>query len=257
MRHKTFFASIVRFPDRHGPIPPGSFRGRSTRFAAAMARVRRPVPFRTRKLRPCTAMVLHPRGCGRVARRRSTRYGSPRSSPSWAPGGFLVFPPATHARAGRPDDAARTPRTPGHPFLISLYLFIHSDIHPFLPLPPPFPPHVHSYPLSRVPIAGPGGSGFDDRGRGPLACGESGGDAMRTGPGARRRIPSGPGARPPDGPPRPGRPRETGLHGPGGGADGQGKRGRRRRESSLVYIGEDGGGSSVENMFHNGILSVG
>ena len=101
MRHKTFFASIVRFPARHGPIPPGSFRGRSTRFAAAMARVRRPVPFRTRKLRPCTAMVLHPRGCGRVARRRSTRYGSPRSSPSWAPGGFLVFPPATHARAGR------------------------------------------------------------------------------------------------------------------------------------------------------------
>ena len=93
MRHKTFFASIVRFPDRHGPIPPGFFRGRSTRFAAAMARVRRPVPFRTRKLRPCTAMVLHPRGCGRVARRRSTRYGSPRSSPFGLPGGSSFFPP--------------------------------------------------------------------------------------------------------------------------------------------------------------------
>ena len=110
MRHKTLFASIVRFPDRHGPIPPGMSRGRSTRFAAAMARVRRPVPFRTRKLRPCTAMVLHPRGCGRVARRRSTRYGSPRSSPFGLPGGSSFFPP-THARG--PGGAARTPETPG------------------------------------------------------------------------------------------------------------------------------------------------
>ena len=42
-----------------------------------MAQVRRPVPFRTRKLRPGTAMVLHPTGCGRVARRRTTRTGSP------------------------------------------------------------------------------------------------------------------------------------------------------------------------------------
>ena len=43
---------------------------------AAMAQ-RRPVPFRTRKLRPGTAMVLHPTGCGRVARRRTTRQGPP------------------------------------------------------------------------------------------------------------------------------------------------------------------------------------
>ena len=42
-----------------------------------MAQVRRPVPFRTRKLRPGTAMVLHSTGCGRVARRRITRTGSP------------------------------------------------------------------------------------------------------------------------------------------------------------------------------------
>jgi hypothetical protein len=41
------------------------------RFAAAMAQGRRPDPFRTRKLRPGTAMVLHPEGCGRVARRRT------------------------------------------------------------------------------------------------------------------------------------------------------------------------------------------
>ena len=90
MRHKTLFASIVRFPDRHGPIPPGSFRGRSTRFAAAMARVRRPVPFRTRKLRPCTAMVLHPRGCGRVARRRFQCWGFPSSVKLREP--FFVLP---------------------------------------------------------------------------------------------------------------------------------------------------------------------
>ena len=35
-------------------------------------------PFRTRKLRPGTAMVLHPRGCGRVAHRRIyTLQGAP------------------------------------------------------------------------------------------------------------------------------------------------------------------------------------
>ncbi len=43
----------------------------SAGLVAAMAQVRRPVPFRTRKLRPGTAMVLHPTGCGRVARRRT------------------------------------------------------------------------------------------------------------------------------------------------------------------------------------------
>ena len=108
---RQFFASIVRFPDRHGPIPPGSFRGRSTRFAAAMARVRRPVPFRTRKLRPCTAMVLHPRGCGRVARRRFHTIRFPPVEPPRAPGGILVFP--THARTRGPGDAA--PHPPGTP----------------------------------------------------------------------------------------------------------------------------------------------
>ena len=209
MRHKTLFRVHCPVPGPSRSDPPGVSRGRSTRFAAAMARVRRPVPFRTRKLRPCTAMVLHPRGCGRVARRRSTRYGSPRSSPFGLPGVPRFSP---HARAGGPDDAARTPRTPGHPFLISLYLFIHSDIHPFLPLPPPFPPHVHSYPLDRVPIAGPGGSGFDDRGRGPSACGGiGGGNAMTTGPGARRRIPIGTGGAPAGRPAAPGRAAENGA----------------------------------------------
>ncbi len=68
-------ASTIRSPTRHDP-PREHVETRSrgmynTRFAAAMAQGRRPDPFRTRKLRPGTAMVLHPEGCGRVARRRT------------------------------------------------------------------------------------------------------------------------------------------------------------------------------------------
>ena len=64
------------------PEPPHAggkprFPADNPRFAAAMAQERRPVPFRTRELRPGTAMVLHPTGCGRVARRRTTRQGPP------------------------------------------------------------------------------------------------------------------------------------------------------------------------------------
>ena len=64
------------------PEPPHAggkprFPADNPRFAAAMAQERRPVPFRTRKLRPGTAMVLHSTGCGRVARRRTTRQGPP------------------------------------------------------------------------------------------------------------------------------------------------------------------------------------
>ena len=56
--------------------PPAQAAGRIKQhsLAAAMARGRRPVPFRTWKLRPGTAMVLHPAGCGRVARRRINTY---------------------------------------------------------------------------------------------------------------------------------------------------------------------------------------
>ena len=78
------FASVVRFPDRHDRNR-GRFRCRPpvfrlavhSGFAVVMAQVRRPVPFRTRKLRPGTAMVLHSRGCGRVARRRILLLGVP------------------------------------------------------------------------------------------------------------------------------------------------------------------------------------
>ena len=73
----TRIASIVRSPNRHTPAGNPCFPADNPRFAAAMAQERRPVPFRTRKLRPGTAMVLHPTGCGRVARRRTTRQGPP------------------------------------------------------------------------------------------------------------------------------------------------------------------------------------
>ncbi len=68
-------ASTIRSPTHHDP-PREHVETRSrgmynTRFAAAMAQGRRPDPFRTRKLRPGTAMVLHLEGCGRVARRRT------------------------------------------------------------------------------------------------------------------------------------------------------------------------------------------
>ena len=63
--------------------------GRYIGFAVVMAQVRRPVPFRTRKLRPGTAMVLHSRGCGRVARRRIQRRGSRRASRSGNPHFFI------------------------------------------------------------------------------------------------------------------------------------------------------------------------
>ena len=63
-------------------------------FAVVMAQVRRPVPFRTRKLRPGTAMVLHSRGCGRVARRRIQRWGFPSSFGSGNPLFCLLCRPA-------------------------------------------------------------------------------------------------------------------------------------------------------------------
>ena len=54
----VLLASVVRFPDRHDrnrgrfPCRPILVVGRCIGFAVVMAQVRRPVPFRTRKLRP-------------------------------------------------------------------------------------------------------------------------------------------------------------------------------------------------------------
>ena len=75
----------------------GSVAGRSvwlavqSGFAVVMAQVRRPVPFRTRKLRPGTAMVLHSRGCGRVAHRRIQLSGPSGRVPWGIPGRSLFY----------------------------------------------------------------------------------------------------------------------------------------------------------------------
>ena len=68
------------------PADPGWGLAVHSGFAVVMAQVRRPVPFRTRKLRPGTAMVLHSRGCGRVARRRIQLSGPSGRVPCGIPG---------------------------------------------------------------------------------------------------------------------------------------------------------------------------
>ena len=83
------------------PAAPGWGLAVQSGFAVVMAQVRRPVPFRTRKLRPGTAMVLHSRGCGRVARRRIQRWGFPSSFGSGNPLFLFVVP------ARRPEPIAR------------------------------------------------------------------------------------------------------------------------------------------------------
>ena len=67
--------SAHRGPGFPAPTPVG---GRGTRVTAVTAWGKRPVPSRTRKLRPTAPMVLHPGGCGRVGHRRTTITGSPR-----------------------------------------------------------------------------------------------------------------------------------------------------------------------------------
>ena len=47
-------------------------KGVGNKVTVVIAWGKRPVPFRTRKLRPTAPMVLHSRGCGRVGHRRTT-----------------------------------------------------------------------------------------------------------------------------------------------------------------------------------------
>ena len=54
------------------PTPRPRGCGGGARVTAVIAWGKRPVPFRTRKLRPAAPMVLHPGGCGRVGHRRNT-----------------------------------------------------------------------------------------------------------------------------------------------------------------------------------------
>ena len=58
------------------------------RVTAVIAWGKRPVPFRTRKLRPTAPMVLHPGGCGRVGHRRNTINGRGPPPPGGGPPAF-------------------------------------------------------------------------------------------------------------------------------------------------------------------------
>ena len=93
----VLFASVVRFPDRHdrnrGMVPVLPVRwfpsDRCIGFAVVMAQVRRPVPFRTRKLRPG-------RGDGTALERvwesstpPHSTYGPSGRAPSGFPGGLF------------------------------------------------------------------------------------------------------------------------------------------------------------------------
>ena len=112
-------ASVVRFPDRHDRNrscgwfrfcrPPVFRLAVRIGFAVVMAQVRRPVPFRTRKLRPGTAMVLHSRGCGRVARRRILSLGVPVELRLREPPFFVFFRifPGLHGPPGNAFQARR------------------------------------------------------------------------------------------------------------------------------------------------------
>jgi hypothetical protein len=64
----------TRFPHH----TPNGVAGAGRRVTAVIAWGKRPVPFRTRKLRPTAPMVLHPGGCGRVGHRRTTITARPR-----------------------------------------------------------------------------------------------------------------------------------------------------------------------------------
>ena len=100
--------------------------GRYIGFAVVMAQVRRPVPFRTRKLRPGTAMVLHSRGCGRVARRRIQLSGpsgrvplrDSRKVPFYSRGGSRGVAPGgnPHFLLCRPAGRSTLPGVPVGPF---------------------------------------------------------------------------------------------------------------------------------------------
>ena len=105
------------------------------RFAAAMAQGRRPDPFRTRKLRPGTAMVLHPEGCGRVARRRTqTSQGGDTTSvppPFFAyPGHDRKPPPTPEHGTNRPSRTREANPIPTHTRHVDTWRIPYPDTRP-------------------------------------------------------------------------------------------------------------------------------
>ena len=109
MRHKTFFASIVRFPDRHGPIPPGSFPGKVDKICGGHGQGETPGPIPNPE-----AKALH--GDGTAPERVWESSAPPLSHDTVPPGraptgsrGVPLFSP-THARAG--GAGRRSPASP-------------------------------------------------------------------------------------------------------------------------------------------------
>ena len=109
-------ASVVRFPDRHDrnrgvvPVPPVRWfpSDRCIGFAVVMAQVRRPVPFRTRKLRPG-------RGDG-TALERVWESSTPPHSTSGFPSSVTLREPPFCLSSGFRGIPGRD--APGTPFLI-------------------------------------------------------------------------------------------------------------------------------------------
>lgn len=97
-RHTNVFAStmiqrINRPPHPTTPTHRGTGQGpRGHRVTAAIAAGKHPVPYRTRKLSLPAPMVLQPRGCGRVGRRRTNIDDGPSPSTGDGPSVFLRSP---------------------------------------------------------------------------------------------------------------------------------------------------------------------
>ena len=79
-----------------------------------MAQGRRPDPFRTRKLRPGTAMVLHLEGCGRVARRRTQTLKGRGHHTCPLPFLYTRTQPPSHPRYPHTEQTGHTGTTPSH-----------------------------------------------------------------------------------------------------------------------------------------------
>src|SRR4029453_7436614 len=94
-------------PQSSHPTTLTGAQGSGNKVTAVIAWGKRPVPFRTRKLRPTAPMVLHPGGCGRVGHRRTHIRSRPPNPPRVGGSPTLTPRPAT-ARAGKPTQR-RTP----------------------------------------------------------------------------------------------------------------------------------------------------
>src|SRR4029453_14096769 len=68
-------------PQSSHPTTLTGAQGSGNKVTAVIAWGKRPVPFRTRKLRPTAPMVLHPGGCGRVGHRRTHIRSRPPNPP--------------------------------------------------------------------------------------------------------------------------------------------------------------------------------